>query len=59
MLRRSPATNIIFAKAGVWCSYESLVQGSNSVFQMNIYAKKSPPSAIPETLASISKQKPV
>lgn len=31
--------NIIFAKTGVLCFYESLVQGSNSVFQMNICAK--------------------
>jgi hypothetical protein len=31
--------NIIFAKAGVLCFYESLVQGSSSVFQMNICAK--------------------
>jgi hypothetical protein len=35
-----PATNIIFAKAGVLCFNESKVQGSNSVFQMNICAKK-------------------
>ena len=31
--------NIIFAKAGVKCFYESLVQGSSSVFQMNISTK--------------------
>ena len=31
--------NIIFAKAGVKCFYESLVQGSSSVFQMNICAE--------------------
>ncbi len=31
--------NIIFAKAGVSCFYESLVQVSSSVFQMNISAK--------------------
>ena len=37
--KQRPA-NIIFAKAGVLCFYESLVQGSNSVFQMNIRAKK-------------------
>ena len=36
---RTPAGNIIFAKAGVWCFYESVVQGSSSVFQMNICAK--------------------
>ena len=34
--------NIIFAKAGVKCFYESLVQGSSSVFQMNIYAENPP-----------------
>lgn len=33
---RMAAHNIIFAKAGVLCFYESLVQGSSSVFQMNI-----------------------
>jgi hypothetical protein len=38
-LNKKPATNIIFAKAGVWCFYESLVQGSSSVFEMNICAK--------------------
>jgi len=31
-----------FAKAGVWCFYESLVQGSNSVFQLNICAENPP-----------------
>lgn len=31
--------NIIFAKAGVSCFYESFVQGSCSVFQINICAK--------------------
>ena len=31
--------NIIFAKAGVSCLYENLVQGSSSVFQMNICAE--------------------
>ena len=31
--------NIIFAKAGVSCFYESEVRGSSSVFQMNICAK--------------------
>ncbi len=36
---RMAAHNIIFAKAGVLCLYESLVQGSSSVFQMNICAK--------------------
>lgn len=36
---RTPAGNIIFAKAGVSCFYESEVQGSSSVFQMNICAK--------------------
>ncbi len=35
-----PAPNSRFAKAGVSCLYESLVQGSNSVFQMNICAIK-------------------
>ena len=33
------SANIIFAKAGVSCLYENLVQGSSSVFQMNICAK--------------------
>ena len=37
--RRITAHNIIFAKAGVWYFYESLVQGSSLVFQMNICAK--------------------
>jgi hypothetical protein len=36
---KSTSGNIIFAKAGVSCFYESLVQGSSSVFQMNICAK--------------------
>ena len=39
-LKIKSSANIIFAKAGVSCFYESLVQGSNSVFQMNICAKK-------------------
>ena len=34
------AYNIIFAKAGVSCFYESLVQGLSSVFQMNICTQK-------------------
>ena len=38
-MTRKTSHNIIFAKAGVWCFYESFVQGSNSVFQMNICAK--------------------
>jgi hypothetical protein len=38
-MTRTTGYNIIFAKAGVWCFYESLVQGSSSVFQMNICAK--------------------
>jgi len=33
------SANIIFAKAGVSCFLESLVQGSSSVFQLNICAK--------------------
>lgn len=37
--KRSPAHNSRFAKAGVSCFYESLVQGSSLVFQMNICAK--------------------
>jgi hypothetical protein len=36
---RITSANIIFAKAGVLCFYESLVQGSSSVFQINICAK--------------------
>jgi hypothetical protein len=36
---RNTGYNIIFAKAGVLCFYESLVQGSSSFFQMNICAK--------------------
>jgi hypothetical protein len=34
--------NSRFAKAGVSCFYYSLVQGSSSVFQMNICAKNPP-----------------
>lgn len=39
-MNRTIGANIILAKAGFWCFFESLVQGSNSVFQMNICAKK-------------------
>ncbi len=38
-MTRKTSHNIIFAKAGVSCFYESLVQVSSSVFQMNISAK--------------------
>jgi len=38
-MNRKPATNSRFAKAGVLCFYESEVQGSSLVFQMNICAK--------------------
>ena len=38
-MTRSTGYNIIFAKAGGGF-YESLVQGSSSVFQMSICAKK-------------------
>jgi len=38
-MTRKTSHNIIFAKAGVSCFYEILVQGSSSVFQMNISAK--------------------
>jgi hypothetical protein len=36
---RMAAHNIIFAKAGVSCFYESLLQGSSLVFQMKCCAK--------------------
>ena len=36
---RMAAHNIIFAKAGVSCFYESLLQGTSLVFQLNICAK--------------------
>ncbi len=36
---RMAAHNIIFAKAGGACFYESLLQGSSLVFQLNICAK--------------------
>ena len=39
---RTTGYNIIFAKAGVWCFYESLVQGSSSVFQISICAENPP-----------------
>jgi len=34
--------NSRFAKAGVSCFYDSLVQGSSSVFHMNICAENPP-----------------
>ena len=37
--KESRTANSRFAKAGVSCFYESLVQGSSSVFQTNICAK--------------------
>ena len=39
---RSTTTNIGFAKWRVQCFYDSLVQGSSSVFQMNICAENPP-----------------
>jgi hypothetical protein len=36
------SANIGFAKWRVQCFYDSLVQGSSSVFQMNIRAKNPP-----------------
>jgi hypothetical protein len=36
------SANIGFAKWRVQCFYDSLVQGSSSVFQMNIYAENPP-----------------
>jgi hypothetical protein len=37
-----PAGNIGFAKWRVQCFYDSLVQGSSSVFQVNICAENPP-----------------
>ena len=37
-----PATNIGFAKWRVKCFYDTFVQGSSSVFQLNICAKNPP-----------------
>ena len=34
--------NIIFAKAGVSCFYDSLVQGSSAVFQLKFCGENSP-----------------
>ena len=34
--------NIIFAKAGVSCFYDSLVQGSSAVFQLKFFGENSP-----------------
>ncbi len=39
---RKPAHNIGFAKWRVQCFYDSLVQGSSSVFQINICAENPP-----------------
>ncbi len=39
---RSTAHNIGFAKWRVSCFYDSIVQGSSSVFQMNICAENPP-----------------
>jgi len=36
------STNIGFAKWRVKCFYDSLVQGSSSVFQLNFFAKNPP-----------------
>ena len=42
--KKQRTANIGFAKWRVKCFYDSLVQGSSSVFQMNIRAKNPPPS---------------
>jgi hypothetical protein len=40
--RKQRTASISFAKWRVSCFYDSLVQGSSSVFQMNICAEKPP-----------------
>jgi hypothetical protein len=40
--RKQRTANIGFAKWRVQCFYDSLVQGSSSVFQMNICAENPP-----------------
>lgn len=40
--RKQRTANIGFAKRRVQCFYDSLVQGSSSVFQMNICAETPP-----------------
>ncbi len=52
-IERKTTANICFAKWWVQCFYESLVQGSSSVFQMNICAENLPPSPSRKTLAVI------
>ena len=42
MTKEARRHNIGFAKWRVQCFYDSLVQGSNSVFQMNICAENPP-----------------
>jgi hypothetical protein len=41
-IERKTTANIGFAKWRVLCFYESLVQGSSSVFQLNICAENPP-----------------
>jgi hypothetical protein len=48
--KRKTTDNIGLAKWRVTCFYDSLVQGSSSVFQLNICAKKSATSPSAKTM---------
>ena len=54
MNKKCRTANIGFAKWRVKCFYDSLVQGSSSVFQMNICAENPPLRKAENRCASVS-----